>query len=243
MEVPLHYRIYLEIRKEIEEGRLAYGDLVPSETELQERYGVSRAPVRQALSRLGNELYVEKKQGKGTFVKYCLGRGPWYAVGGLGEDYKRDWDRQKSVTLSVDFTTPPSAFQKKKIFLKEHEVIHLRRLRYIDNVPIYYMNQFIPGDFDIEKIRAEGDFLTIRELLFKLFAVAVCDIYEEVSAVTPPPDVAEALRIPGEKPLLEIETVAYDKEMRVAYCDIDYVNSDYWKYKSKRSELSLPRSL
>lgn len=243
MEIPLHHQIYLEIRKEIEEGRLAYGDLVPSETELQERYGVSRAPVRQALSRLGNELYVEKKQGKGTFVKYCLGRGPWYAVGGLGEDYKRDWDRQKSVTLSVDFVIPPLSLQRRKIFTEEHKVIHLRRLRYIDDIPIYYMNQFLPGNFDIEKIRAEGDFLTIRELLFKLFTIEVGDIYEEVSAVTPPPHVAEALKIPLEKPLLEIETVAHDKEMRVAYCDIDYVNSDYWKYKSERSELSSPRSL
>ena len=235
--MPLHHLIYTELRGEIEEGRLAYGDILPSESELQKRYDVSRAPVRQALSRLESEQYVEKRQGKGTFVKYSLGRGPWYAVGGLGEDYRRDWDRQRSVTVSVEMVGTPPYIKAKDVFRGESEVIHIQRLRYVDDIPIYYLNQYLSPHFGIERIRAEGDFLTIRELLHKLFGIAVYQIQEEVAAVLAPEYVTKALRVDPGKPLLEISATAVTRDFEVAYCDLDYVNSNYWKYRSQRQEV------
>ena len=69
MELSLHQRVYVDLKEQIENGVFKYGDLIPSESDLQKKYAVSRAPVRQALARLENEFYIEKKQGKGTFVK------------------------------------------------------------------------------------------------------------------------------------------------------------------------------
>ncbi len=82
MELSLHYKIYVDIKEQIENGNFKYGELIPSEADFQKKYSVSRAPVRQALARLENEFYIEKKQGKGTFVNYSLGIVPWYANGG-----------------------------------------------------------------------------------------------------------------------------------------------------------------
>ena len=236
--MPLHHLIYTELRGEIEGGGFVYGELLPSESELQRRYEVSRAPVRQALSRLEGEQYVEKRQGKGTFVKYSLGRGPWYAVGGLGEDYRRDWDRQRSVTVSVEMIDTPSRIAERDVFQNEARVIHIQRLRYVDDVPIYYLNQYLSSRFDIERVRAEGDFLTIRELLHKLFGITVYQIQEEVAAVVAPRHVTEALRLAPQKPLLEILSTAVTRDFEAAYCDLDYVNSDYWTYKSLRKEIA-----
>lgn len=238
MEIPRHHLIYTEIRGEIECGKYAYGDILPPEHELQKLYGVSRAPVRQAMARLESEQYVEKRQGKGTFVKYSLGRGPWYAVGGLGEDYRRDWDRQRSVTVSVEMIDTPHRIAEMGFFRDESRVIHIQRLRYIDGIPIYYLNQYLSPQLDIRKIQEQGNFLTIRELLHNLFGIIVYQIREEVSAVLAPPHVSESLCLDAQKPLLEIFTTAVTKDSEPAYCDIDYVNSDYWKYKSRRREMN-----
>lgn len=56
------------IRRQIETGRLAGGERLPSETELAEAFKLSRLTVRQALSQLSAEGLIERRQGIGTFV-------------------------------------------------------------------------------------------------------------------------------------------------------------------------------
>lgn len=48
-------------------------DRLPSEHDLAERHGVSRAVVREAIARLKSEGYVETRQGKGAFVAAAPG--------------------------------------------------------------------------------------------------------------------------------------------------------------------------
>lgn len=48
-------------------------DKLPSEHDLAERHGVSRAVVREAIARLKSEGYVETRQGKGAFVAAAPG--------------------------------------------------------------------------------------------------------------------------------------------------------------------------
>jgi len=52
----------------IREGALSPGDKLPTEKQLSERHGVSRAVVREAIARLKSEGYVASRQGAGAFV-------------------------------------------------------------------------------------------------------------------------------------------------------------------------------
>ncbi len=53
--IPLYYQVKQSLLEYLENGTWKPGDLVPSEQELQEAYGVSRITVRQALSELTHE--------------------------------------------------------------------------------------------------------------------------------------------------------------------------------------------
>jgi GntR family transcriptional regulator len=66
---PLYRTVAAELRNEITKGKLAPGDQLPSEPELEERFGVSRNTVRLALAALANEGLVEPRQGRGTYVR------------------------------------------------------------------------------------------------------------------------------------------------------------------------------
>lgn len=57
------------LRRDIDEGRYGPGDPLPSETQLSQRYAVSRQTVRQAIALLRTEGLVEVEQGRGTFVR------------------------------------------------------------------------------------------------------------------------------------------------------------------------------
>ncbi|CAM5685859.1 putative L-lactate dehydrogenase operon regulatory protein [Streptomyces afghaniensis 772] len=66
--VRLADQVAATLSEEIESGRLAEGDRLPTEVELVKQLGVSRTVVREALSRLRNAGLVEPRQGIGVFV-------------------------------------------------------------------------------------------------------------------------------------------------------------------------------
>ncbi len=66
--IPIYRQLKLQFKQQIEAGLLCPGDRLPTERELCERYGISRAPARQALTELAQEGYVYRRAGQGTFV-------------------------------------------------------------------------------------------------------------------------------------------------------------------------------
>jgi GntR family transcriptional regulator, transcriptional repressor for pyruvate dehydrogenase complex len=65
----LYMQIYNQILSQIQSGTFRIGDKLPTERELCEQFGVSRAPVRQALSALELNGIIYSRQGEGVYVK------------------------------------------------------------------------------------------------------------------------------------------------------------------------------
>jgi len=65
----LYMQIYHQILSEIELGSFKKGDKLPAERELCEQFGVSRVPIRQALSALELNGIIYSRQGEGVYVK------------------------------------------------------------------------------------------------------------------------------------------------------------------------------
>ena len=66
--VPYYYQIANLLRRKIEEGEILPGAKLPGEFELAESFGVSRVPVRHALSLLVTDGMLTRHRGRGTFV-------------------------------------------------------------------------------------------------------------------------------------------------------------------------------
>lgn len=64
---PLYDQLVDLLREKID-NELEPGDLLPSERELSERYGLSRTTVRLALKELETLGLISRRHGKGTFV-------------------------------------------------------------------------------------------------------------------------------------------------------------------------------
>jgi DNA-binding GntR family transcriptional regulator len=65
----LYMQIYNQILSQIQSGAFQIGDKLPAERELCEQFGVSRAPIRQALSALELNGIIYSRQGEGVYVK------------------------------------------------------------------------------------------------------------------------------------------------------------------------------
>ena len=65
---PLYRQIRGLILRSLESGEWGPGELIPSESELAERFGVSQGTVRKAIDEMAAENLLIRRQGKGTFV-------------------------------------------------------------------------------------------------------------------------------------------------------------------------------
>ena len=64
----LYEKIYSHLLDEIKAGRLKPGDRIPSENELSTQFSVSRITSKKALEMLAQHEWIERVQGKGSFV-------------------------------------------------------------------------------------------------------------------------------------------------------------------------------
>ena len=67
--VPLHYQLRRLLLVQIEQGWIRAGEALPPERELAAQFGVSLAPVRQALLDLVSEGVLYRVRGRGTFLR------------------------------------------------------------------------------------------------------------------------------------------------------------------------------
>ncbi|MFD8698767.1 GntR family transcriptional regulator [Kitasatospora purpeofusca] len=65
----LHKQVAAAMRQSIAAGEWPPGTQLPTETDLAEKYGVSRPTVRLAVAALRSEGQLDVKQGRGTFVR------------------------------------------------------------------------------------------------------------------------------------------------------------------------------
>ncbi|MGD2177061.1 MAG: extracellular solute-binding protein, partial [Anaerolineae bacterium] len=66
--IPLYYQLKQMIKGKIENGEYKPGDRLPTEQELCDMFGISRQPVRHALTELVYEGILYRRPGLGTFV-------------------------------------------------------------------------------------------------------------------------------------------------------------------------------
>ena len=162
--VPLYYQLKQILLGKIEAGEWTPGDLISSENELQDTYGVSRTTVRQTLADLVNEGHLVRHQGRGTFVsdpRLKLAHNPAQTQG------ITFYMEQQGITpgwevLSADFQGVKDFFQDKLQIDRDTNVFAVRRLRLADDEPIGHHTAFVP-----EAIYAALPHGDLPELLLK----------------------------------------------------------------------------
>lgn len=68
-QIPKYQQVYAALWRDIESGRLRQGDRLPSEAELERKFGASRITVGRAVRDLQTAGLVERRAGSGTYVK------------------------------------------------------------------------------------------------------------------------------------------------------------------------------
>ena len=146
--IPLYFQLKQILLAQIEREKWRTGDLIPSEQELQDTYGLSRTTVRQTLSELANEGRLTRQRGRGTFVtRPKFAHDPAVRPGATGymaqEGIEPGWK-----LISADWAKPPDGVCERLQIGEEERVFRIHRLRLANGEPIGYHYAYVPKSIE-----------------------------------------------------------------------------------------------
>lgn len=210
--VPLYYQVKQSLLEKLGNGTWKPGDLVPSEQELQETYGVSRITVRQALTELTHEGRFERHRGQGTFVaNKSLVHNPSKRVSITElmnqQGITPDWQiRQR------DFVTPLPNISEALGVRSNSKVYFVDFLLYADKEPIGRHLTYIT-----KPVAESGNAASLSDLELGAFFRALpnregTQINRTIQAVPASSEEAKLLKLRTGQPILSIEVTYADAD-------------------------------
>ncbi|WP_227268247.1 GntR family transcriptional regulator [Roseobacter weihaiensis] len=206
-------RVYLSLRDQITEGRLADGESLPGEQKLAVSFGVSRVTVRRALDALSQSGLIERRAGSGTTVRRSrqAGRRAAMDFNTLMPQLVEMGQSTTAQLLSFSYDHAPDVVAA-SIGLDRAEKVQIAvRVRLADGVPFSHLTTYVPAR--IAQNYSEHDLATTP--LFKLLersGVQIKEAHQSVSATLAAPDVAEALGVAVGSALLSLKRVVRDEQ-------------------------------
>ncbi len=209
--VPMYRQIKEILRTEILDGT-ADPQTPMTEAQLLERFGVSRAPIRQALRELTGEGFVYRKQGKGTFpvAGVRVGRPADVRAGGLHRYLQDRGLHPTSRVADVAQVDPPTRIRRRLQLEPGEWLLHFTRLISVDGSPLVAADVYVRPPADFRPTAAELETTgSAFELLEQQFGLTLDRAEHEAWATAAKPEHAEVLAVPEGSPLLAIETTFF----------------------------------
>ena len=142
--LPLHYQLKQHLLEKIESGDWKPDDLIPSEQELQDAFGLSRTTVRQALSDLVYEGLLIRERGRGTFVSPPKMTHNPEERKGLTEFMTEQGIKPGWKVIETGFVEANKEVAEKLQVAHKSRVYRIRRLRLAEDKPIGTHTVFLP---------------------------------------------------------------------------------------------------
>ena len=235
---PLYLLVKKEIDNRIEKGTYTPGERLPSEAELAEEFGVSRATLREALRVLEKEGKVDRRQGIGTFIaeKRAQFKSGIEELNSLTEmiEARGLEPGTKDIELNLNQQVPQLA--KEFEFAENAKMIILHRTRTADGKAVAFCTDYLPHQLlpigKVKKSYFQGSlFKHLRDECGIYPVYAVADIVPEVADGL----LAEKLNLEKGASILLLSQMYYDDCDNPILYSKNYFRSDKFKFHVMRT--------
>lgn len=215
IRLPLYQRLRDEIAHRIAQNVWRPGETIPTEAELAASHGVAVGTVRKALDALVADGLVERRQGRGTFVRRPSFDGSLFRFfRHLGPDGTRTVPEGR--ILAREVLAAPAPVRAALRLREDEEVIRLSRLRLIVGEPVLSEEIWLPRRRFARLLDAEPG--EIGDLLYpayeRLCGEIVARAEETVTVSTAAGDDVRLLGLAYGAPVVVIDRVAFGYDGR-----------------------------
>jgi GntR family transcriptional regulator len=219
--LPLYYQLQEDLKRKLDNGEYKPGDLIPTEKELQDLYGVSRVTVRNAVSALVLEDLLVKKQGFGTVVAARRMVENFTRLSSFTEKIEGQGGTVTTRVIDVQVIPASARIADHLDLALETLVLQVQRLRLVDNQPLALFTNYINMATGITE--ADDFSGSIFQLFEQKYRVAISSGEKVVEAIIADSDQASILGIAAGDPLLLIRNTIFDRNAR----RVDYSEGVY----------------
>jgi GntR family transcriptional regulator len=231
--VALYRQIKQDLMRRIEQGELRPGEVLPSEAELGERYGVSRPTLRQATQDLIREGLLVVRRGVGTFVAQPRIRQQLGSVLGFTDKMASQGRHPSTRVLerSLHLATELDPAIASELQVKsDARVLRVVRLRLADEIPVMVETMHIstdrfPGiqDLDLETS-------SLYQALRESYRVQIVQLREALVPVLLNPVDAKLLGTRKGTPSIQATITSFDADGQPIEHTISRVRGDSSQY-------------
>ncbi len=226
--IPRYYLIYEELYKEIIDGQYQVGDKFPSDTELCERYKVSRGTVREAVKKLFHEGLLVREQGRGTFVTHKPEKIEQDAqqLMGFSELMKMHSIVPTAKVLEQKTITPDKKIKEILKLVDKDKTVKIHRLRYGNNEPLIVERSYFVYDLFQQILKYDLEKESIYEVMYRETSLRLGSAHQTIEAIAASPVDSILLKIESGLPLLLIKRIIMTKEGKYFQYSEDIYRSD-----------------
>ncbi len=207
--IPVYYQLADDIKRQIELGQLKDGDMISTEEQLGELYGISRMTVRHGLSLLAEAGLIETIKGKGTFVHPPKLNQFMIDLPNHAADRSEQY-RYK--LLEVKFAHDNHDYAQELGLAPNAKVILLKRILYQNNIPVAIENKYLPYLRGTPLLEIQLEYADFPEVVAKHQETVPVRNELIISADVLTADQAELLQVELHVTALVIKQVIYSKD-------------------------------
>ena len=209
--------------EELENGRYSGAAQLPSELELASDLGVSRTVVRDALSELERDGYLERVRGIGTLVN----RDVVQLKNRM--DQKLEFNKMiraigrvphsDNLMVTRETATPELMERLALDPEKEHTLVFVRRRVLADETPVLYSTDILPlALFGGKRLDVIDFSRPIFEIVEQHCRVEVAETLTTLHAVMGTPGIRRQLGVRPDQALLQLDEICYSRTCKPVLC-------------------------
>lgn len=239
--LPRYYQLKEIMRERIRKGEWKPGDLIPSERELSEQYGISRMTARQAITDLVNEGLFYREQGKGTFVSQLKMTQQLIHLTGFTEDIQARGQRPGTKVLSARMTEADETTAERLRIAPGTSVFCLRRLRLADDAPLAVELSHITFKNCQGLVEEDLENNSLYRVLETKYGQPLVEAEQEIEAGLAGKEEAALLHVPVNSAVLFTRRTTYtERNVPLEYAKAVYCGNKYTFYTYLRRDQLVP---
>ncbi|PTW90594.1 GntR family transcriptional regulator [Microbacteriaceae bacterium MWH-Ta3] len=205
--IPLYFQVSQRIEQAIMDGTLPAGARLENEVSLGERLRLSRPTIRRAIQDLVDKGLLVRRRGIGTQVVHGrVTRG--VELTSLYEDLQQSGQKPSTRILSVEVVKATELLADRLAVPEGAAVLHVKRVRLADNVPVSVLENWLPTEFTDITAR-ELETAGLYEIL-RARGVTIRVAKQRIAARTATTDDSLLLDIDKHSALITMERTAFD---------------------------------
>jgi GntR family transcriptional regulator len=208
--IPFYLQLSELLRENIQGGVWLPGHQLPGEHALCNAYGLSRSVVRQALSELEHEGLIYRRRGKGAFVAEAkIVESLAQKLTGFHQDMRERGHRPISQVLTQAVMPAPASIARQLELPSGAPVVHLQRLRFVNDEPIVLVSSYLPETFCPGLQDVDFSEQSLYGYLEDRYGLHIARGRRRMEAVGASEREAQLLQISVGAPLLKLDSVSY----------------------------------